>query len=137
MAAPTAITAITRTTTNGRGVAMKSMRPCETNPTSVKVTKSPRHAAIGGAILSVRLSVFYSTRKQIMLPGSSPSLLQMTTRKHMKEPRRALERQAAPMAVADTRMYLDYGVIETRAYLENNHVTYSDTPNLGAIGAGG
>jgi hypothetical protein len=51
--APTAMATITRTTTSGSAVVMKSIRPCETSPTNVRVTKSPRHAAMGGAMLSV------------------------------------------------------------------------------------
>jgi hypothetical protein len=46
-----------RTRIKGTGVLTKLMRAAETAPTKQSVTRSPRQAAIGGAMLSALLSV--------------------------------------------------------------------------------
>ena len=68
--------------------------------------RSPKHDAIGGAILSkVRREINVGVKtgpQSAYSPGSRPYLWQQRTRVHMKEPRNALERHAAVIDDAAT-----------------------------------
>lgn len=71
---------------NGNGVWRKGIITVETNPMRVRVTRSPRQEATGGAMLS----------------GSQPKWRQPTMRAHMKLPSTILDRHAADIDVATT-----------------------------------
>lgn len=71
-------------TTNGMGVWMKGMSKVETTPRRMRVTRSPRHDATAGAILS----------------GSRSNFLHKTMRVHINDPRITPD-SAAAVIVAD------------------------------------
>jgi len=75
------------------------MRNVETSPRRLKVTRSPKQAAIGGAMLS----------------GSKANFRQKMTSVHMKDPRIKLDKQAEVIPVDATimnSMIPDFGFVE-------------------------
>ena len=102
MAQPTADVATVMRMIKASGVSMRTMLTVETAPRRRRVTRSPKHAATGGAMLSImafgRVSERRRVAEAVLLPGSKPNRLQSTTSEHMKDPNIALERQAESMA---------------------------------------
>src|SRR5947208_2981276 len=80
-------------------VPVPRTRRVDMTPSKVMVTRSPRHEAIGGAMLSEdSISQDIEMLGTCHAPGLRPNFRQRTTRKHMNEPSRTAERQAADMA---------------------------------------
>ena len=73
-------------TTNGMGVRIKGMSKVDTTPRRMRVTRSPRHDATAGAILS----------------GSRSYFLHKTMRAHINDPRITPESAAAVIVVDAT-----------------------------------
>lgn len=115
------------------------MRKVETRPSKLSVTKSPKQAAIGGAILSFHVSEAAELKisPEIILPGFKANFRQKITNVHMKEPRIKLDRHAEVIPVEATMMNLFIKCKIGRQSIHANHFlkqpTHSISPDFGFV----